>query len=270
LRCRLFFFAVLTFPVLAGAEESRDGSAACRAEVIATGVVATVLDGRTLRLTDGREVRLAALEVAPLDSDPSAAALGVRAKTALEALAGGRSIAVQRSGKDHHDRYGRLVGQVFLNRETGERWAQAELVAGGHARVASHAGGAACAAALLQREQAARAAKLGLWAEPYYVIRKSENPEAIMAERGRFAIVEGIVLSVRESGGTIYVNFSRRWSEDFTVTIAKRRERMFSASGLEPRALSGRRVRVRGWVEERGGPWIEAVWPEQIEVVERN
>jgi len=30
------------------------------------------------------------------------------------------------------------------------------------------------------------------------------------------------VLSVRESGGTIYMNFGRRWSQALTVTILKR------------------------------------------------
>jgi hypothetical protein len=29
------------------------------------------------------------------------------------------------------------------------------------------------------------------------------------------------------------------------------------------------RIRVRGFVEERGGPWIEASRPEQIEVLGR-
>ena len=81
-------------------------------------------------------------------------------------------------------------------------------------------------------------------------------------------MVRGRVLSVRESGGTIYVNFGRRWSEDFTVTIAKRNERAFAAAGVEPKSLAGHRVEVRGWIEERGGPWIDAVRPEQIRVVE--
>jgi len=27
---------------------------------------------------------------------------------------------------------------------------------------------------------------------------------------------------------------------------------------------------VRGWIEERGGPWVDATRPEQIELVERN
>jgi hypothetical protein len=124
--------------------------------------------------------------------------------------------------------------------------------------------------ALLTAERAAQRARLGLWSDPYYELRHAEDPAAIAAERGRFTIVEGRVLSVRESGSTIYVNFGRRWSEDFTVTIAKRNERAFVSAGIEPKALSGRRIRIRGWIEERGGPWVEAMRPEQIELVERN
>jgi hypothetical protein len=144
------------------------------------------------------------------------------------------------------------------------------MVGHGHARVAARHGERACAAALRQRERLAREAQLGLWADPYYGLRQANDPAAVARERGRFAIVEGGVVSVRESGGTLYVNFGRRWSSDFTVTIAKRQERAFAAAGLEPKRLAGHRIRVRGWIEERGGPWIEATAPEQIEVVERN
>jgi hypothetical protein len=92
----------------------------------------------------------------------------------------------------------------------------------------------------------------------------------LVAGRGRFAVVEGKVLSVRESGGTIYMNFGRRWSQALTVTISKRQERIFSNAGRSPKALESRRLRVRGWVEVRNGPRIEASRPEQIELVETN
>jgi len=72
---------------------------------------------------------------------------------------------------------------------------------------------------------------------------------------------------VRESGGTIYVNFGRRWTEDFTATLLKRNERAFNAAGLDLKKLSGRNVRLRGVIEERGGPWIELTSPEQVEVL---
>ena len=72
------------------------------------------------------------------------------------------------------------------------------------------------------------------------------------------------------AAATIYVNFGRRWSEDFTVTVPKRNERSFTAAGLPLKKLAGQRVRVRGTIEERGGPWIEALAPEQIEIAERG
>jgi len=144
------------------------------------------------------------------------------------------------------------------------------MLAQGQARVAARVGDTACAGSFLAAERAARAAGLGLWSDPYYSILKAENPGAVLAQRGRFTLVEGKVLSVRESGGTIYVNFGRRWSEDFTVTALKRNERNFTAAGLELKRLAGRHVRVRGTVEERGGPWIEAARPEQIEIAERD
>ncbi len=66
------------------------------------------------------------------------------------------------------------------------------------------------------------------------------------------------------------MNFGRRWSESFTVTISKRNESTFKAAGIEPKRLEGRRIRVRGTLEMRGGPVIEATRPEQIETAELN
>ena len=243
-------------------------STECKLTTVAKGTVASVIDGRTLVLDDGREVRLAAIEVAP----PTESA-GAAAKSALEALTVGHIIELRAAGSTSTaeiDRYDRLFGHVYVTNDKNERWAEAELIARGHARVAARVGERACATALLARERAARASNLGLWADPYYVVRPADDAAAVAAERGRFAIVEGKVLSVRESGPTIYVNFGRRWTQDFTVTIAKRNESAFTSAGLEPKRLQGRRVRVRGYVEQRGGPWVEATRPEQIELAERN
>ena len=74
--------------------------------------------------------------------------------------------------------------------------------------------------------------------------------------------------SVRESGGMIEMNFGRRWSQALTVTILKRHERGFAAAGLPPDRLGKPQLRVRGYVEERSGPRIEATRPEQIEIAQ--
>ena len=117
-------------------------------------------------------------------------------------------------------------------------------------------------------DRAAREGKLGLWGQAYYAVTGAESFDELVAERGRFAVVEGKVLSVRESGGTIYMNFGRRWTRDFSVTILRRQRQAFAAAGVELKKLEGHRVRVRGWIERRGGPIIAAVVPEQIELVD--
>jgi len=218
---------------------------------VTLGTAVVRASGPDIVLEDGRTVRLAGIET-----------------TGTPELPRGATVTLKRiSGVPETDRYGRVSAHLFVEPEG--RWLQADLLARGQARV-SRVGDTTCARALLSQEHAARAAKLGLWGEPYYVINDAGDPAGVLKSRGRLALVEGRVLSVRESGGTIYVNFGRRWSEDFTVTIAKRSERAFTAAGLTPKMLEGRRVRIRGWIEERGGPWVEAAAPEQIEVLERN
>jgi hypothetical protein len=225
--------------------------------------VSTATD-HAITLDDGRVLRLAAIELPNFTEESSEAG-----RSALGDLVNGRALTLRHLGRET-DRYSRVHAHVFVRDGDAERWVQAELVARGHARVSARVGNRPCAAQLLALEATARAKRLGLWAEPYYAMRQAAEPLAMAADRGRFTIVEGRVLSVRESGGTVYVNFGRRWSEDFTVTIAKRNERMFANAGMDPKALSGRRIRVRGWIEERGGPWIDATRPEQIELAERN
>lgn len=255
----------------ASAQEQAARGFACGGDAIARGTAARIVDGRTFALVDGREVRLAAIEVPPLTVRPDneAAPGGVEARDALGALLEGAEVVLRRADAPA-DRYGRILAYTSTARDGVERSIQAELLARGFARVGDRIGTRQCATELLTRERAARKAKLGLWAVSYYDSLDTDNPADVLAKRGRFTLVEGKVVSVRESGATIYVNFGRRWTEDFTVTILKRNERSFAAAGLEPKRLAGRRVRVRGWIEQRGGPWIEATRPEQIELIDRE
>ncbi len=251
----------------AAAQEQQTLVRPCGGDAVAQGTARRVIDGRTFTLEDGREVRLAAIEVPPLDS---AAPGGAAARAALDALVGGDAV-VLRQADIATDRYGRLVAYVSAVRDGDELFAQGEMIAAGLARVGDRVGSRACAVELLKREAAARHAKLGLWADPYYEVLNAETPADVLARQGRFALVEGKVVSVRESGATIYVNFGRRWSEDFSVTVLKRNERNFAAAGLDLQGLAGRLIRVRGYIEPRGArgsPSIEALYPEQIETAD--
>ena len=49
------------------------------------------------------------------------------------------------------------------------------------------------------------------------------------------------------------------------MTVLRRMGRAFGTAGVDPKKLEGRRIRVRGWIEQRGGPIIYAETPELIE-----
>jgi endonuclease YncB( thermonuclease family) len=267
---------VLAAPAQAAARKS-SVPAVCQRTTVATGTVKAIIDGRTFMLADGREVRLAGIEVPPLAAtpDPIRAAVtaapggppdpGLGAANALGALIVGREVILL-FPKLVTDRYGRLrADAAVVGTDSGS--IVKSLLSQGLVRVAAPAGEPGCTAELITAERAARGQKLGLWGDPRYFPKSADDPAGVLVERGRFTLVEGKVASVRESGGTIYLNFGQRWSEDFTVTILKRNERQFTAAGLAVRSLAGRRVLVRGFIEERGGPWIDAMGPEQIEIL---
>jgi len=256
--------------------------AACRFDLIGSGLIGSgligsgrvtaVADGRSFALDDGREVRLAAIEAPPApepgESAPRTAA-GAAAKAALESLALGQTVEL-RQRQPVSDRYGRILAYAAVLPAGAEPTIAHALVARGFARVAASVDDPACAAELLSRERVARNQKLGLWGEPDYAVIGAESGAELLGQQGHFAVVEGKVASVREIGGVIYMNFGRRWSQALTVTILKRHERSFTIAGLQPDRLVNLRLRVRGYVEERSGPRIEATRPEQIEIAERK
>ena len=126
-----------------------------------------------------------------------------------------------------------------------------------------------CASVLTASEAEARQAKRGTWADPA-AIKNAESPGDILAGIGRFIIVEGKVLSVRQAGATTYLNFGRNWTRGFAVTISRRMIPALEAAGILLKSLENRRVRVRGWVEARGGPRIEVLRVGQIELLGGN
>ncbi len=121
------------------AQEQAQTASACSGETIARGGASSIVDGRTFVLDDGREVRLAAIEVPPLPlpQESGAAPGGVAAKDALAALLAGGGIVLKQGEQQKTDRYGRVVAYAFTVRDGVEHLAQADLVAAGVARVAA-------------------------------------------------------------------------------------------------------------------------------------
>jgi endonuclease YncB( thermonuclease family) len=228
---------------LAGAQDARATSAA---------------DARTIVLDDGRMLRLAGVESFALllpGGDAAEAALQRR----LQAIVTVSPLRV-RLLAESPDRYGRLPALVSA---AGPVPLQEVLAREG--LVIAYPGGDAlpCFAEILAAEDEARRNRRGFWAG----IRLPRAwPDALTPLIGRFAIFEGIVISVGNRSSRTYLNFGGLWKEDVTVEVAARdREKFGGEAGLA--ALAGKRVRLRGFVEEKAGPMMRLRSPNQLEIL---
>jgi endonuclease YncB( thermonuclease family) len=226
---------------------------ACSFEPQGEGRVSAIIDPRTFRMDDGREVRLAGIET-------------IANTATLSALIAGRDVTL-RGETDAPDRYGRQPAFVFA--DSAGTPVQSLLLSQGDALVSGAIADKACAAELAAAEAAARGAKRGIWANPA-VIKNAESPGDILTRIGQFTVIEGKVLSVRQAGAVTYINFGRRWTRDFAVTISRRVMPTFEAAGISLKSLENKRIRVRGFIEARGGPRIEALLAGQIELAGEN
>ncbi len=229
-----------------------------------SGRVVEIVDGDTLVLDDGRQVRLVGIQAPKLPlGRPGFKAwpLAEEAKAALAELALGREVTLAYGGR-RIDRHGRALAHLIDDAGT---WIQGELISRGLARVYSFADNRALVAEMLARERAARVARRGIWRLRFYAVRA---PKGAARHLGGFEIVEGRVLDVAVVRKRVYLNFGADWRSDFTVTISPRSRRLFDEAGIDVFAYEGRVVRARGWLESFNGPLIEATHPEQIEVIE--
>ncbi len=231
-------------------------------------IVREVVDGDTVildrEIAGSREVRLVGLQAPKLPLGRSGFRewpLAKDSKAALSKMILGRTIEVGFGGAQM-DRYGRLL--AHLTRDDG-LWVQGAMLEAGMARVYSFADNRARVADMLALERSARGQRRGIWSHPYYAIRA---PEALAKHINSFELVEGTVLDVAVVSGRAYLNFGDNWRTDFTVSLASKVARQFTQEGLRPESYKGRRIRVRGWLQSRDGPMIEATHPEQIEVID--
>jgi endonuclease YncB( thermonuclease family) len=231
----------------------------CSFEAQGEGRVVDVVDARTLHLEDGRDISLAGIE-------PIMSSVKADRTAALAKIVAGHEVTL-RSQDDTPDRYGREPAFVFL--QGVDSPVQAALLSEGAALVAADVADKDCEAMLMAAEAEARRDKRGFWADPS-AIKNAESPGDILTGIGRFTVVEGRVLSVRQAGATTYLNFGRNWRRDFAVTIPKRILAAFESAGIVLKSLENQKIRVRGFIETRGGPRIEALRMGQIELLGRD
>ncbi|MBK5414943.1 thermonuclease family protein [Pseudomonas sp. TH31] len=199
--------------------------------------VQRVVDGDTLRLSDGRSVRMIGLNTPELGrqgrtDEPFA----VAARKRLEALvAASKGQVGLLPGKEATDRYGRTLAHVY-----GADGAnlEAQMLAEGlgfQVAVAPNVDLAMCQQAA---ERAARQAGLGLW-------RQSPVLKAEQIRTSGFAVLSGRVSKVQRNRGGVWIELQ----DSVVLRVAPNLLGSFDVAALE--RLKGKQIEARGWVLDR-------------------
>jgi endonuclease YncB( thermonuclease family) len=236
---------VLRFPlllcVIALSPTTGQGSE-CPADRIDEEVtVAFVYDGDTVRLEDGRKIRLAGInapEVARRDKAGEPLADEARAHLS-QLLDSSRHVRV-RYEQERRDRYGRLLAHLYLpdgssieERLLGEGLAQQLVVPPNRWQSSCY-----------QRiEQRARQQRRGVWRLDYYQPLRA-NPAH--SSDGRFRVIGGTVVRVAESRKSLWLSLDT----GMAVRIARRDLHYFTDTDLH--GLKGQSVVARGWLSYDG------------------
>ena len=185
---------------------------------------------------------------------------------ALSALVAGRDVTL-RGESDAPDRYGRQPAFVFAD-QAGTS-VQSQLLAQGEALVSGTIADKACAAELVGRRgggpagQARSLGRSGGHKKRGKSGRYFGQDRAVYRGRG-----EGSV-GAAGRGGDLH-QFRPALDTRLCGDYFKARDADFEAAGIVLKSLENKRIRVRGLIEARGGPRIEALRAGQIELAGEN
>lgn len=199
--------------------------------------VQRVVDGDTVRLKDGRSVRMIGLNAPETAKkgradEPFAVAARQRLKALVDASGGRIGLVPGREAKDH---YGRTLAHLYgANGENLEAQLLAEGL-GFQVGVAPNVDLVSCQQAA---ENSARQARRGLW-------RQSPVQPVAQLRRSGFAVVTGQVSKIERNRGGIWIELQGA----LVLRIAPDLFGQFDSALLE--GLPGRTIEVRGWVQDR-------------------
>ncbi len=239
--CLLFCFVIVSAPTLA----AQTGQVNCTVNTaVETVTVSQVVDGDTLRLRDGRLVRLIGINTPEIGregrpSEPLAKA----ARTALQKLLSKNTTVDLHFDREKRDRYGRLLAHVYLPDGTN---VEAGLLTAGLAAQIVVPPNVMLLECYQAAETVARNAGKGVWRNVY---RPVPVKEVARNARG-FHVIRGRVLQVGESQRSVWLNFQPRPEEGpregVAVRIARTDLEWFDDKPLH--SLRGKNIIVRGWL----------------------
>ncbi|MFZ0155732.1 thermonuclease family protein [Pseudomonas sp.] len=199
--------------------------------------VSQVVDGDTLRLKDGRSVRLIGINAPEIGrkgktSEPFAEAARQRLQALVKASSGEVGLV---PGVESKDKYGRTLAHIYGR--SGDNF-EAQLLSEGLGYRVAVAPNVSLTDCQQQAERAARQLGAGVW-------RQTPVIPAAQVRQSGFALISGKVMGIDRNRGGVWIEID----DSLVVQVPARLQRNFPASFFE--GLKGRTVEVRGWVLDR-------------------
>lgn len=200
--------------------------------------VAHVVDGDTLRLVDGRRVRLSSINAPELGAKGRPAeAFAVQAKQRLQVwLAASDGQVRLQTVAPGRDRYGRLLAHVYAADGSN---LEARLLLEGLAFTAAFVPSSEQLGCLWQSETLARQARSGLW-------RRAPVRPASAVSRSGFAVLSARVRTQHSNAAGVWLELSEQLVLQIPHQLLDEELRAHLVSAV------GRNIEVRGWVVDRG------------------
>jgi endonuclease YncB( thermonuclease family) len=199
--------------------------------------VRNVVDGDTVRLVDGRSVRLIGINAPEIGrkgrtSEPYAEAAKRRLQALVKASDGRVGLV---PGREPKDKYGRTLAHLYGR--SGNNL-EAQLLSEGLGYRVAIAPNVSLSSCQQQAEQQARKAAAGLW-------RQSPVLRAGDIRQSGFAVISGKITSIERNRGGTWLELD----DSVVLQVPARLQRDFPASFFAN--LKGRQVEARGWVLDR-------------------
>ena len=201
--------------------------------------VVYVYDGDTVKLKDGRRLRLIGINTPEMaHADASDEPLAITARSSLQdMLDRGNYILHLQYGTQREDHYGRLLAHAFL--ENGDNVA-VRLLSHGLATALVVPPNTWAMDCYRRLEDDARIDRLGLWALPQY---RTQASTSLPADTTGFRIVRGRVTAIRKTSRSTWLDLQGR----LTLHISHSDRASFTPRYLEQ--LTGHDVEARGWIK---------------------
>ena len=235
----LLLFNLIIAPASAG---EAGGARLCELDrTDETSRVEVIVDGDTLRLRDGRTVRIIGLNAPEVaNRDKPAQPFGNAARDALRKLVSPNAMVRLRRDHESLDKYGRILAHVATQQGIN---LTAQMIIQGAAQhwvVPPNDWNASCYA---QLEQQARRLARGLWSSDRY---RATPVGDLSAETNGYHMITGRIQRVREYPDAVMLYF------DGKLRLRVRAEDASYFAATDWKSMAGRNVIVRGWVHRKG------------------